>query len=975
MPDPVICELTGTVFTGRDTDDVASLPAPFPRKFLTITPLSITGALLSTKEFRVYGNSVGVFAFGLYQGAQYNIKGYVAGYNSQSGTNVTIPSAASALLKDLTSMALVPVTGLTVYNEGVPLPGLYGAVDFIGGGVDAILASAGRVSVTIAGGAGLPVVDTQTVVKGSADATKLLRFEVDGFTTGTTRVATWPNKDGTVAMLDDITGGGTWGGITGTLSDQTDLQTALDAKQNAFANQNANLVFAGPGTGAAAAPAFRSLVALDIPALPYEPTLGFTAVPTTRTVNGHALSANVTVTPTDLGLVIGTNVQAWSADLDAVDALAGNSGFLKKTALNTWSLDTSTYLTSVQDGAADGATKGVAGFTAADFDSASGIISLDYTNAQKASGSVPGFLSAADWTVFNDKQPALGFTAVPNTRTVNGHALSGNISVTAGDVGLGSVENTALSTWAGSSNLTTLGTIGTGSWNATVISLAKGGTGVALSDPGAHTLLGWDDTDGAVAFITIGSGLTYTQATHTLSASGAGVALGDSPTWTGIHDFAPTLRSSGVAPYLKITTPADTGQTANTEFPGVVFGGNSSFASVTRTGADGTTYALQREYIFVPPTYAFAGATTVTQAVSLYTASPVVGSNATFTSGYGALFEASAAAHIPLALKGAGSQSGDFLRVIDSTNAILMRIGSNGTPFASGNGYSFTGQPTSRIGIFSTTYMIHYQASSEVFGVQSGGIELKGDTAKLLWNTSGVTTAINTGIGRNAASVVEINNGTSGQWGSLLVGTRDASTNVVSNSLTLGHQSTGTPAAGLGSGILFNINSTTTADQATAQLKAAWYNATHASRVAWAGIATNLMGSTTLIDRFITGPRTTLVDATATSLFEIALPTLAGASGVIEVTIYATDATDSQVRSQIIRYSATNKAAVYTSEIVIVSEAASCSAGTLTCSWSIVTGTNKITIKATADTSLASTTSFYVTYTLKNNSEQAITLL
>lgn len=40
-------------------------------------------------------------------------------------------------------------------------------------------------------------------------------------------------------------------------------------------------------------------------------------------------------------------------------------------------------------------------------------------------------------------QPALGFTAVPNTRTVNGHALSANITVTASDVGLGNVTNDA----------------------------------------------------------------------------------------------------------------------------------------------------------------------------------------------------------------------------------------------------------------------------------------------------------------------------------------------------------------------------------------------------------------------------------------------------------------------------------------------------------------------------------------------------
>lgn len=46
-----------------------------------------------------------------------------------------------------------------------------------------------------AGGSSLPVADTQTIIKGSADATKLLRFEVDGFTAGATRVLTPPNQD------------------------------------------------------------------------------------------------------------------------------------------------------------------------------------------------------------------------------------------------------------------------------------------------------------------------------------------------------------------------------------------------------------------------------------------------------------------------------------------------------------------------------------------------------------------------------------------------------------------------------------------------------------------------------------------------------------------------------------------------------------------------------------------------------------
>lgn len=41
-------------------------------------------------------------------------------------------------------------------------------------------------------------------------------------------------------------------------------------------------------------------------------------------------------------------VQPLSADLTAIDALAGNSGLLKKTAADTWTLDTSSYLTANQ---------------------------------------------------------------------------------------------------------------------------------------------------------------------------------------------------------------------------------------------------------------------------------------------------------------------------------------------------------------------------------------------------------------------------------------------------------------------------------------------------------------------------------------------------------------------------------------------------------------------------------------------------
>ena len=72
-----------------------------------------------------------------------------------------------------------------------------------------------------------------------------------------------------------------------------------------------------------------------------------------------------------------------------------------------------------------------------------------------------------------------------NAATVtNGVYTSGSYSdpswltISKSGVGLGNVENTAISTWAGSTNVITLGTIGTGTWDATTIATAKGGTGL-----------------------------------------------------------------------------------------------------------------------------------------------------------------------------------------------------------------------------------------------------------------------------------------------------------------------------------------------------------------------------------------------------------------------------------------------------------------------------------------------------------------
>jgi hypothetical protein len=57
---------------------------------------------------------------------------------------------------------------------------------------------------TSSGGATLPAVDTTSIVEGSADATKEIRFEVDGLTTATVRVITAPDANTTLPIISQI---------------------------------------------------------------------------------------------------------------------------------------------------------------------------------------------------------------------------------------------------------------------------------------------------------------------------------------------------------------------------------------------------------------------------------------------------------------------------------------------------------------------------------------------------------------------------------------------------------------------------------------------------------------------------------------------------------------------------------------------------------------------------------------------------
>ena len=95
---------------------------------------------------------------------------------------------------------------------------------------------------------------------------------------------------------------------------------------------------------------------------------------------------------------------------------------------------------SISDAVADGTTKGAASFTASDFNSASGVISIDYTNGQAASLSNKGFLTSTDWNTFNGKQDAL--SSGVNIKTVQSTSIVGSGDVTITDANLSTSDIT-----------------------------------------------------------------------------------------------------------------------------------------------------------------------------------------------------------------------------------------------------------------------------------------------------------------------------------------------------------------------------------------------------------------------------------------------------------------------------------------------------------------------------------------------------
>ena len=115
---------------------------------------------------------------------------------------------------------------------------------------------------------------------------------------------------------------------------------------------------------------------------------------------------------------------------------------------------------------------------------------------------------------------------------IDGTAVEGrSASEVKTDLSLDNVENTALSTWTGSTNVTTLGTIATGTWEGTTVAVDQGGTG-QTSYTNGQLLIG--NTTGntlAKATLTAGTNITITEGAGSIEIA---AAAGGDPAGTAV---------------------------------------------------------------------------------------------------------------------------------------------------------------------------------------------------------------------------------------------------------------------------------------------------------------------------------------------------------------------------------------------------------------------------------------------------------
>ncbi len=121
----------------------------------------------------------------------------------------------------------------------------------------------------------------------------------------------------------------------------------------------------------------------------------------------------------------------------------------------------------------------------------------------------------------NNSNNLLTISSTLSSIVTSVNSKTGNVILNTNDIGLSLVENIALSTWNGTSNINTLGNILYGTWNANPISISKGGTGITNIPNIGQVLIG-TGTDYVLNTLTAGTGVTITNGPGTITISSTG---------------------------------------------------------------------------------------------------------------------------------------------------------------------------------------------------------------------------------------------------------------------------------------------------------------------------------------------------------------------------------------------------------------------------------------------------------------------
>ena len=274
--------------------------------------------------------------------------------------------------------------------------------------------------------------------------------------------------------------------------------TTTGTLTGALATQTANYVFAGPATGSAAVPTFRSLVASDIPALSYAPATTGSSI---LYANGSGGFSSVTV---GSGLTFSAGTLASTASggtVTSVSVVSANG--LAGTVANASSTPAITLSTSIT-GLLKGNGTAISAATAG----------TDYAAA--TTGTNTQLLANNGSGGFSNVTVGSGLTLTSGTlaATSGGGGTVTNCSVVSANGFGGSV---ATSTTTPAITLTTSIT-GLLKGNGTAVSAAVSGTDYAPATSGSSILYG--NGSGGFSNVTIGSNLTF--ASGTLSATGGG---------------------------------------------------------------------------------------------------------------------------------------------------------------------------------------------------------------------------------------------------------------------------------------------------------------------------------------------------------------------------------------------------------------------------------------------------------------------